>query len=74
MCEKDCFELWFYIDFFMISHMYIAPEQGNITSDNKISKLISKYRAFVTSIVRVKFYHHIPNSKGTRGQNTCFVH
>ena len=30
----------FYIDFFMILYMYIAAEQGQITSDDKISKLI----------------------------------
>ena len=38
--QKDCFELWFYIDFFMILYMYIAPGQGQITSDDKISNLI----------------------------------
>ena len=30
----------FYIDFFMILYMYIAAEQGQITSDDTISKLI----------------------------------
>ena len=26
--QKDCFELWFYIDFFVILYMYIAPGMG----------------------------------------------
>ena len=38
--HEDCFKLWFYIDFFMILYMYIAPGQGQITSDDKISTLI----------------------------------
>ena len=56
----------------MIMYMYIAPGQGQITSDDKISMLICL--AFVTSIIFVKFHHDTSNSKGTRGQKTFFVH
>ena len=45
--------------------MHIAPEQGQILP--KI-KFLSKYKAFVTVIIYVKFHHDIPNSKGTTGQ------
>ena len=55
----------------MILYMYIAPGQGQITSDDEF---LSKYTAFVTSIMFVKFHHDTPNSKGTRGQNPFFVH
>ena len=47
--QKDCFELWFYIDFFMVSmilYMYIAPGQGQRTSDDKISMLIKSFCYF----------------------------
>ena len=38
--QKDCFELWFYIDFFHdFVHVY-SPRQEQITSDDKISKVI----------------------------------
>ena len=37
--QKDCFELYLH-RFFMILYMYIAPGQGQITSDGKISQLI----------------------------------
>ena len=60
-----------FTDFFMILYMYIAPGQGQITSDDKISNL---YRAFVTSIIFVQFRHDTPTSKGTRGQKSFFVH
>ena len=33
-----------------------------------MTKLLNKYRAFVTSNIFVKFHHDTPNSKGTRGQ------
>ena len=55
----------------MILYMYIAPGQGQITSEDKISYL---YRAFVTSIIFVQFQHDTPTSKGTRGQKNIFVH
>ena len=38
--QKDCFEVSFYTDFFTFLYMYIAPGQGQITSDAKISMLI----------------------------------
>ena len=41
----------------MILYMYIAPGQGQITSDDKF---LSLYRAFVTSIIFVKFHHDTP--------------
>ena len=55
----------------MILNMYIAPGQGQITSEDKISMLI---KSFVTSIIFVKFHHGTPNSKGTRGQKPVFDH
>ena len=55
----------------MILYMYIAPGQGQITSDDKISNL---YRAFVTSIIFVQFHHDTPTGKETRGQKIFFVH
>ena len=55
----------------MITYMYIAPGQGQITSDDKISMLI---KSNVTSIIFVKFHHDTPTSKGTRGQKPFFVH
>ena len=55
----------------MILYMYIAPGQGQITSDDKIPKLIT---AFVIPIFFVKFHHDTPNSKGIRGQKPFLVH
>ena len=49
----------------MILYMYIAPGQRLITSDDKISKLIS-------SVIFVKFHIDTPDSKGTKGQKTFF--
>ena len=51
----------------MILYIYIDPRQGQITSDDKV---LSIYRAFVTSIIFVKFHHDTPNSEGTSGQKT----
>ena len=48
--------------FFIILYMQTAQGQGQITADVKIS------RAFVTSIIFVKFHQDIPNSKEIRGQ------
>ena len=53
----------------MILYMYIAPGQGQITSDDKIS---TSYRAFVTLIIFVMFHHDTPTSEGTRGQIPFF--
>ena len=53
----------------MILYMYVALGQGQIISDDKISKLIL---SFVTSIIFVKAHHDTPNSKGTRGQKPFF--
>ena len=49
----------------MILYMYIAPGQGQIASDDKIS---TSYRAFVTLIIFVMFHHDTPTSEDTRGQ------
>ena len=37
-----------------------------------MTKFLSLYRAFVTSIIFVKFYHDTPKSTGTRGQKNNF--
>ena len=50
----------------MILYMYIAPGQGQITSDDKISMLIKSFCYFDNC---VKFHHDTPNSKETGGQN-----
>ena len=52
----------------MILYMYIPPGQGQITSDDKISRLIY---SFCTSIIFVKFHHDISNSKEHKN---FFVH
>ena len=49
----------------MILNTYIAPGQGQITSDDKISMLIKSFCYFDHL---VKFHYDTPNSKGTRGQ------
>ena len=55
----------------MILYMYIAPGQGQMTSDDKISMLI---KGFCYLIIFVKFHHDTPKSKGTGGQKPFFVH
>ena len=37
-----------------------------------MTKFLCIYRAFVTSIILVKFHHDTPNSKGTRGLKPFF--
>ena len=49
----------------MITYMYMAPEQGQITSDDKISMLI---KSNVTSIIFLKLHYDTPNSKEMGGQ------
>ena len=51
----------------MILFMFVALGQGQIT---QMTKFLSYYRAFVTSIIFVTSHHDTPNSKGTRGQKT----
>ena len=55
----------------MILYMYIAPGQGQITSDDKISKIIYSF-CYIDHFV--KFHHFTPNNKETRGQKPFFVH
>ena len=49
----------------MILYMYIAPGQGQITSDDKISKQILSFCYFDHF---VKLHHDTLSSKGTGGQ------
>ena len=50
----------------MILNMYIAPGQGQITSDDKIATLIKSFCYFDHF---VQFHHDTPpTSKGTRDQ------
>ena len=55
----------------MILYMYVALGQGQITSDDKIFKLIYSFCYFDHF---VKSHHDTPNSKGTRGQKPFLVH
>ena len=49
--------------------MYIAPGQGQITSDDKMSMLIKRFCYFRHF---VKFHHDTPNSKETGGHQPFF--
>ena len=53
----------------MLLYMIIAPGQGQIISDDKISKQILSFCYFNHFM---KFQHDTLNSKGTRGQIQFF--
>ena len=55
----------------MILYMYIAPGQGQITSDDNISMLIKSFCYFNHFL---KFHHDTPNSKEMGGQKPFFVY